>query len=334
MNPLRAIWRRLSAGRIPSGYLAHRRRLLAPPTSDRILDLEGVRRAARDLSGDPDDLRMFGLETDQWYHLGIRILGRSAVEMTRDPPARFMASVVAKSLRASDVHVDSVVDLFVGTGNILFHCLRETGAPHGLGVDSSRTILELTAANFSRLPGRGGLSESRVDWIAGDWREGLTRAGAVPAGTSILVVVCPPWGHAYTTKGLDLRHTSPPIPEILREISRHWRESMVHAVIPSIPRVVADSLAALKDNSDSSRPHGQTIARSPAEWTTCSRDCIEKPTHVPLTLRARPASTPSGPTPTSARDGRRQGDSVAAPPFGRRPNRSHRFHPAMPRGRR
>ena len=49
-----------------------------------VLDLSEVNRYGADSFGDPDYVRLFGMPPADWYDRGIRLLGRTAVECTRD----------------------------------------------------------------------------------------------------------------------------------------------------------------------------------------------------------------------------------------------------------
>jgi hypothetical protein len=71
------------------------RRLLLGPKRDEILTLDEVRLYGQDSFGDPDYVCVYGLRPDEWYARGVRLMGRTAVECTRDPLARRMARDIA-----------------------------------------------------------------------------------------------------------------------------------------------------------------------------------------------------------------------------------------------
>jgi hypothetical protein len=58
--------------------------LLNGPKRNEILTLEEVRRYGVDSFSDPDYIRIYGMSPNAWYGLGIRLIGRTAVECTRD----------------------------------------------------------------------------------------------------------------------------------------------------------------------------------------------------------------------------------------------------------
>jgi hypothetical protein len=107
------------------------------PAYDRQLLLEGVKRnTVLDLTeaewGDPDYVCICGLRPADWYGRGIRILGRTAVECTRDELADNIGkdiATVAKSLPLTSGAL--VIDPSAGPGNTLYgmfrhlHCARE-----------------------------------------------------------------------------------------------------------------------------------------------------------------------------------------------------------------
>lgn len=75
-----------------------------------------VEQYGRDNFSDPDYIAIYGLAPREWYARGVRILGRTAVECTRDRLAdRIGRDVAAIAGSASSV----VVDLFAGSANTL-----------------------------------------------------------------------------------------------------------------------------------------------------------------------------------------------------------------------
>lgn len=228
-------------------YLRVRRSLLDPPLATQVLDLAQLRKAARGLCGDAGDLRLYGLETDDWYRMGIRLLGRTVVEVTRDPQAAFIAAAVAATLEARGFRPSTVVDLFVGSGNLLHHFVRETAVRRAVGYDADPTILGLTARNFEILSRTKSGDTTRIEFVTGDWTCGLESVRlAAAGGETVLAIVEPPWGDAYTLEGLDLGGTNPPIPVILAALRDSRGPGPLFAAIKTIPAVVPESRAVIE----------------------------------------------------------------------------------------
>jgi hypothetical protein len=174
-----------------------------------VLDLDEVRRYGLDSYGDADYVSIYGMTPPEWYAKGVRLLGRTAVECTRDQLGdligRDVASIAAMEGSASDA---LVLDPFAGSGNTLFWLLRHLPRAKGLGFENDAGVFQLTHTNFAAI----GL---RVDYRNADFRFDLS---AVPAaGHQLLIAfIAPPWGDALDeVTGLDLRRTSPPIVEII-----------------------------------------------------------------------------------------------------------------------
>ena len=75
--------------------------LLEGAKRNTVLDLTEVQRYGLESWGDPDYVCIYGLRPAAWYGKGIRILGRTAVECTRDELADNIGrdiAVVAKSV--------------------------------------------------------------------------------------------------------------------------------------------------------------------------------------------------------------------------------------------
>jgi len=93
------------------------RQLLLGPKRDEILTLDEVRRYGQDSFGDPDYVCVYGLRPGEWYARGVRLLGRTAVECTRDPLARRMARDIAAVAGTAGAAARLALDLFAGSGN-------------------------------------------------------------------------------------------------------------------------------------------------------------------------------------------------------------------------
>jgi hypothetical protein len=65
------------------------------------LALREVEQYGRDSFGDPDYVSLYGLTPREWYARGVRILGRTAVECTRDRLADLIGRDVAAAARAA-----------------------------------------------------------------------------------------------------------------------------------------------------------------------------------------------------------------------------------------
>jgi 16S rRNA G966 N2-methylase RsmD len=156
--------------------------------------------------GEANYVSIYGLQPAQWRARGIRLLGRTAVECTRDALGSAIAQDVAAIVPPG--RQVSVVDPFAGSGNTLYWLLRYLPCARGLGFELDPQVFQLTRENL-RILGLP-IEISNVDYITG-----LARIQAVR--DSVLVVfIAPPWGRALDpVRGLDLRHTEPPVTRII-----------------------------------------------------------------------------------------------------------------------
>ena len=225
-----------------SAYFAARRSFLNPPWNNKQLTFREVRRAGWALAGNPNDLRLFGLNPFVWYALGIRIRGRTAVEVTRDQHAQFLGQSVAHTLADIGVSVSDVIDPFVGSGNLLFHVVRATKAKRAVGLDNSADVMSLTQRNFARLRSIGWLKLDGLELHSENWK----RSDFHLADRPTLVIVAPPWGDAFDAKGLDLRKTAPSMGEVLKALSSKARTAPLFAMLQTHPLIVAESVEELR----------------------------------------------------------------------------------------
>ena len=185
-----------------------RKLLLEGAKRNAVLDLTDVQRYGIESWGDPDFVCIYGLRPADWYGRGIRILGRTAVECTRDQLADNIGrdiSSVAKSAPASGA---LVLDPFTGSGNTLYWMLRHLPGAHGLGLEQDPVVFQLTSRNLAIL----NLS---IEVSNRDYRTGLSNL-TVAQDQLLIAFIAPPWGDALNkSTGLDLRRTTPPIAEIV-----------------------------------------------------------------------------------------------------------------------
>ena len=257
------------------------------------------------------------METLAWYAAGIRISGRTAVEVTRDPQARFLACAVAATLREQGCTVGTVVDPFVGSGNVLCHVVRATKARRGIGIDANRIVIELARRNFARLERLRKLTGTEIDLYEGDWSLSV----GISYTDATLVLLLPPWGDAYGDEGLDLRRTDPPILELLAEISAASGNGPLFALVQTVPQVVVESVQEVLKRYpafEAKRPEDPDIAAVSTTYSCssvsscscrtrakCRRPATRRLTKVPQTrtiaLRTKKSIVPpaySGLTPS------------------------------------
>lgn len=93
-----------------------------------------MQRYGIDSYGDADYVSVYGLRPAEWYSKGVSLLGRTAIECTRDALGGAVAEdVAAIAAMAPPVSETRVVDLFAGSGNTLYWLLRRLRACAGWG---------------------------------------------------------------------------------------------------------------------------------------------------------------------------------------------------------
>ena len=213
-------------------------RLLLGPKRDEILTLDEVRLYGQDSFGDPDYVCVYGLRPDEWYARGVRLMGRTAVECTRDPLARRMARDIAAVADTAGAAARLALDLFAGSGNTLYWITRETGARRGIGFELDPGVFRLARGN---LAGLGLDAELRPQGYAG----GLAALGP-PGEDLVIVFVAPPWGDALREgAGLDLGRTQPPVAEAVDVVTGLLGGRLLLFAVQIYERTEPASLASL-----------------------------------------------------------------------------------------
>jgi hypothetical protein len=222
-----------------AAYFALRNRLLGP-LRNRVLTTDQLCEAGRLMCGRPEDLSLYGVPAPEMEARGLRILGRTTVECTKDPHPVAVAGVIAEiEAAAPEAGGEAmVVDLFCGSGNFGHHLGRRLGRPV-YASELDPVVHEVSRRNLDRVG-------STVDLRLADYRDLL---GVLPARSERDVyLVEPAWGPAFTPDGLDLTRTSPPVPEIIENIQRSRDRVPCLVVIETSDRVLHGSLeSSLRD---------------------------------------------------------------------------------------
>src|SRR5256712_13978008 len=94
------------------------RQLLLGAKRNSVLELWEVQRYGTDSYGDADYVSIYGMRPTDWYTKGIRLLGRTAVECTRDALGNTIGRDVAAVAALAPVSAKTIlVDLFTGSSN-------------------------------------------------------------------------------------------------------------------------------------------------------------------------------------------------------------------------
>jgi hypothetical protein len=195
--------------------------LLHGAKRDEVLTLEEVRQYGIDSFSDPDYVRIYGMVPSAWYGQGIRLLGRTAVECTRDALSnrigRDIASIAATLPKTTHF---TVIDPFAGSCNTLYWILRYVPNSLGMACEFDSRVYELTKRNIAGL-------DRTIDLQHGDYQS-LLADRRLPPDHVLIFFIAPPWGAALEeVAGLDLRRTTPPVTDIIGDITRTYPSQRV-----------------------------------------------------------------------------------------------------------
>ena len=226
---------------LPRGY---DRWLLLGEKRNKVLDLTEVEGYGRDSFGDPDFVSIYGLKPADWYARGVRLLGRTTVECTRDRFADLIGRDVATAVGAvAGVGGSVVVDPFAGSGNTLYWITRRVEPDRSVGFELDDVVFALTRENLSIM----GLG---IEVLHDGYEPGL-RGLKVSDDALVIVFISPPWGVALDeTVGLDLRRTTPPVAEIVDVAMAAFDHNKLLFAIQAYEFVEAESLAELTHRFD------------------------------------------------------------------------------------
>ena len=226
------------------GETYDRKLLLHGEKRNKVLELWEVQRYGSDSFGDPDYVSLYGLSPAEWYAKGVRLLGRTAVECTRDQLGVIIGKDVA-AVVAQVIHTTAplVVDPFVGSGNTLYWVLRHLPAARGLGFELDASVFHLTQENIK-------IMALPIEVLNADYRSGLESISAA-ADQPLITFIAPPWGDALNiARGLDLRLTRPPICEVVDFVITAFPSNPLLCAIQVYETVDSESLTDIKSRFD------------------------------------------------------------------------------------
>jgi hypothetical protein len=207
--------------------------LLGEAKRNDVLALWEVQRYGQDSFGDPEYVSIYGLRPKAWYARGVRLLGRTVVECTRDRLADLMGRDIAGVAGSAGIG-SVVVDPFAGSANTLYWIGRHVPAGRVVGFELDDAVFAATRESLATL-------DLDVELLHRDHEAGL--ASLHVAEQLLIVFVAPPWGDALSaTTGLDLRRTSPPVSTIVDLIARTFAGHRVLLATQVHETVVASSV--------------------------------------------------------------------------------------------
>ena len=217
--------------------------LLYGSKRNEILTLAEIEQYGLDSFGDADYVSIYGMPPREWYRHGIRLLGRTAVECTRDKFGKRIGLDVASVAARMPSNQWVVIDPFAGSCNTLFWILRQLPDSEGIAFESDRQVFELTYRNLAAL-------DQRIELVHGDYVR-LLQERCVPEDRSIVAFVAPPWGTALDeVQGLDLRRTTPPISEVIEQIACQFPKHNILLATQVYEKVGISSLTEVQTTLD------------------------------------------------------------------------------------
>jgi hypothetical protein len=217
--------------------------LLHGSKRNEMLTLAEIEQYGLDSFADADYVSIYGMPPREWYRHGIRLLGRTVVECTRDALGDRIGLDVASVAARMSSNQFVVIDPFAGSCNTLFWILRHLPNSEGIAFESDLQVFELTHRNLAAL-------DQKIELVHGDYST-LLQQRRVPEDRGIVAFVAPPWGTALDeVQGLDLRRTTPPITDVIERIARQFPKHKTLFAMQVYEKVSATSLIEVQTRLD------------------------------------------------------------------------------------
>jgi 16S rRNA G966 N2-methylase RsmD len=210
-------------------------------SQNRVLSLDEILLVSRSYYGDEGLLSLFGKKPKSFYKMGIRILGRSAIECSIDAHSIGMAKSIKKLKRAFFPREEAVIlDLFLGSGNLLYHAAKALGFPPAIGIENNREIYTHTKNNLK-------IMGDKCQVFFGNSLNYIKKMN-FPDNKPLIVLIAPPWGQALSFEdGLDLLKTSPPVDEVIASVKHTFSKQRLIFVIQTYEKLVKNSVKCITD---------------------------------------------------------------------------------------
>ena len=208
-----------------------------------VLTLDEIQQYGIDTYQNPDYVSIYGLRPSEAHAMGVRMLGRTAVECTRDELAESIAGdVVAMASQCASTS-QLFVDPFAGSGNTIFWLLRKLTGARAVAFENDPQVYDVSSKNLALL-------NLPLNLECIDFSVGLEHVDAAP-DELVVGFIAPPWGRALDPDlGLDLRRTEPPIAEIVETFVRRFSGNPMLFAIQVHERVERESLMDLVSRFD------------------------------------------------------------------------------------
>jgi hypothetical protein len=226
---------------VPMKY--DRELLLLGTKRNEVLDLHEVQQYGLDSYDDADYVSLYGLAPADWFARGIRVLGRTAVECTRDRLATAIATDVGFAAAGAQAGSHLVIDPFAGSGNTLYWLLRHLPGVVGVAFENDDSVFKLTSSNMALL----GLPIRVLDI---DFEHGLEHIAAAQ-DQLVVAFIAPPWGRALDPEtGLDLSRTEPPVEMIVDRLVSRFQHAKLLCVVQVHERLKPAPVAQVASRFD------------------------------------------------------------------------------------
>lgn len=217
-----------------------RNAMLFSEKKDHVLSLDEILNVEKLFYETENVLSLFGMTPQKFYEKGIRILGRTSIECTVDSHAMQIADIVKNVRMKHFPHIKPVViDLFAGSGNLLFHIATALDAQKAIGIEKQQSLYDLTKKNFE-------IINFKCQMHCGDSLNKLQLL-QIPETTPIAVILDPPWGVDFDLeKGLDLLKTEPSIDHLISAVKQEFNSHRVYFFIKIYEKMVKESLEYIR----------------------------------------------------------------------------------------
>ena len=220
-----------------------------------ILSLKEIESLGTTFFKDRFAISLYNLKPNKFIEKKCKLICRSAIECQFDLHSIAISKAIKDFFYRKKIKNLTTVDLFAGTGNLLYHITKEVEAKQSVAFEINPNVYNCTKNNFKIINFNSKLFNITY---SKSFLKNLSR------NNFLLIIIAPPWGNAFSfEKGLNLLKTTPSYLSIMKKLELELKEFKKFYMLLSHEHTEQNSINTIKENfnlllhgTTNTTPHG------------------------------------------------------------------------------